>query len=76
MFAMFKGDGQPSGGASGFGNHACLAQRFLGTHPVGLVGPGGEHIPGGRGAQVIVFDVLERGFVRSGPGRIRLGSVE
>jgi hypothetical protein len=49
---------------------------FGGTRLVGLVGTIGEHVPRGRGTQLVVLDVLKRGFVRSRPGSFRLGSIE
>jgi len=59
-----------------FGNRSCLAQQFLGAQPVRLVGSGGEYVPRGSGAQMIVLDVLQCGLVASGAGRICLGAVE
>lgn len=62
--------------SSDLGDQTGLAQYFLGALPVCLVGPRGQRVPGGSGAKLIILDVLQGSFVRSGPGGIGLGAVE
>lgn len=65
-----------NGASLDLGDQTGLAQHFLGTLPVCLVGPRGQGVPGGSGAKLIILDVLQGSFVRSGPGGIGLGAVE